>query len=71
MTKKHANDNDTTYTLTFEDAVNIWLQHWAGRYQHHIAADYRCNAGRINEVLKEKRHLGSRLAAEKKRKKPA
>jgi len=65
---KASNDNNATYRLTFDDAVDIWLQHWAGRYQHHIAADYRCNAGRINEVLKEKRHVGSKLVAEKKRK---
>jgi hypothetical protein len=65
---KVANDNNATYRLTFDDAVDIWLQHWAGRFQHHIAADYRCNAGRINEVLKEKRHVGSKQVAEKKRK---
>lgn len=65
---KVANDNNDSHRLTFDDAVNIWLQHWAGRYQHHIAADYRCNAGRVNEVLKEKRQIGSRQVAEQKRK---
>jgi hypothetical protein len=27
-----------TYRLTFNDAVDIWLRHWAGEYQHTIAA---------------------------------
>src|SRR5262249_47342281 len=28
------------YRLTFNDAVDIWLRHWAGEYQHTIAARY-------------------------------
>jgi hypothetical protein len=68
MKLKVANDNKETYRLAFDDAVDIWLRHWAGHYQHHIAADYRCNSARINEVLKGKRHPGSREVAEKKQK---
>jgi hypothetical protein len=68
MSKNASNDNNETYRLTFDDAVDVWLRHWSGQYQHHIAAHYGVNAGRINEVLKEKKHLGSREAAEKKRK---
>jgi hypothetical protein len=65
-----ANDNRKT-ALTFDEAVDVWLQYWAGRYQHQIAADYRLNSGRISEVIKERKHIGSRQAAEKLWKKPA
>lgn len=57
------NQNEPPYRLTFDDAVDIWRRHWSGQFQHHIAAHYRVNPGRINEVLKEKRHPGSRNAA--------
>lgn len=48
-----------THQLTFDDAVDIWLRHWRGEYQHNIAADYGVNQGRVNEVLKGRRHPGS------------
>ncbi len=51
------------YTLTFDDAVQIWLRHWSGEYQHAIAATYGVNQGRVNEVLKERLHPGSKQAA--------
>ena len=46
-----------TYRLTFDDAVDVWLRHSAGEYQHDIAATYGVNQGRINEVLREQRHV--------------
>jgi hypothetical protein len=56
----------TTYRLTFDDAVDVWLRHWRGEYQHHIAAPYGVNPGRVNDVLKERVHFGSKaMAAEK------
>jgi hypothetical protein len=55
----------TTYTLTEADAVDVWLRHWRGEYQHQIAAHYGVNQGRINDVLKERKFIGSRAAAEK------
>jgi hypothetical protein len=61
----------TTYQLTFNDAVDIWLRHWNGEYQYEIAASYVVNQGRINDVLKERLHPGARAAAEKKRKRSA
>ncbi|MBC7312847.1 MAG: hypothetical protein H5U11_10175 [Rhizobium sp.] len=62
------NDNDQpSYTLTFEDAVQIWLRHWAGEFQNRIAASFDVNPGRVNEVLKERKHVGSREAALSKR----
>ncbi|MBO1042177.1 hypothetical protein IPV26_21130 [Brucella pituitosa] len=52
-----------SYTLTFDDAVKIWLRHWAGEFQNRIAANFDVNPARVNEVLKERRHPGSREAA--------
>jgi hypothetical protein len=65
-------DKDCDYgksALSFSDAVQVWLQRWTGMFQHHIAARFGVNPGRVNEVLKEKRHVGSRMIAEKMRKK--
>lgn len=60
--------NPPSYSLTFEDAVNVWLRYWNGEFQNRIAASYDCNPGRVNEVLKEKRHFGSKAAAFRRRK---
>ncbi len=49
--------------LTFEDAVLVWFRHWNGEFQNRIAAHFDVNPGRINEILKERRHVGSRTAA--------
>ena len=49
--------------FTSDEAVDVWLRHWSGQHQHHIAADYRINAGRVSEVLTEKKHVGSRRVA--------
>lgn len=57
------NDNLTSYTLTFNDAVEIWLRHWSGEFQNRIAASFDVNPGRVNEVLKERKHYGSREQA--------
>lgn len=51
------------YRLTYDDAVNVWLRHWHGDFQHTIAASYGVNPGRVNDVLKERAHYGSRAAA--------
>ena len=55
------------YQLTSDDAVAIWLRHWSGEYQHHIAASYGVNPGRVNDVLKGRKHPGSELVAASKR----
>jgi hypothetical protein len=55
------------YRLTFDDAVDIWLRHRQGEYQHHIAAQYGINPGRVNDVLKERAHFGSKTIAAEKR----
>ena len=52
-----------SYRLTFEDAVEIWIRHWAGEFQNRIAAHFDVNPGRVNEVLKGKRHPGSEAIA--------
>lgn len=57
------NENNQTYRLTFDDAIEIWHRHWNGEYQHNIAARFGVNPGRVNEVLKHHRHPGSEDAA--------
>ena len=61
------NDNARPHKayLTFEEAVEVWPRFWSGEYQHLIAADYGVNPGRVNEVVKERKHIGSREIAEK------
>ena len=61
------NDNEPSYTLTFEDAVEIWLRHWSGEFQNRIAASFDVNPGRVNEVLKGRRHNDSRETALRKK----
>lgn len=56
------NDNTPSYSLTFDDAVQIWLRHWNGEFQNRIAASFDVNPARVNEVLKERKHIGSREA---------
>jgi hypothetical protein len=56
-----------SYRLTFDDAVDVWLRYWRCEYQHHIAAPYGVNPGRVNDVLKERVHFGSKDLATKKR----
>lgn len=52
-----------SYRLTNQDAVEIWPRIWRGEYQNRIAADYDVNPGRINDVVKERTHVGSKQAA--------
>jgi plasmid maintenance system antidote protein VapI len=49
--------------LNMNDAVQIWLKHWAGQYQHDIAAHYGVNQGRISEIINEQKFLGSKAIA--------
>ena len=49
--------------LTFDDAVDVWKSHFAGEFQHRIAARFDVNPGRISEILKGVKHEGSREAA--------
>lgn len=61
------NQTEPPYRLTLDDAVDIWLRHWEGEYQHHIAASFGVNPGRINEVLKGHRFPQSQAIASGKR----
>ena len=56
-----------SYRLTFDDAVEIWLRHWQGQFQNRVAAAFDVNPARVNEVLKERMHVGSREAAMRQR----
>jgi acyl-CoA thioesterase FadM len=50
--------------FTFEEAIDVWLRHFSGQYQHQIAAAYVINVRAVNHVFKEKTHLGSKQIAE-------
>lgn len=52
-----------SHTLTFDDAVEVWIHYWNGQFQNRIAAQFDVNPGRVNEVIKGKRHPGSKIAA--------
>lgn len=52
-----------SHRLTFEDAIKVWHLHWDGTFQNRIAASFDTNSARINEVLKGRRHVGSREVA--------
>jgi hypothetical protein len=53
--------------FTFTEAVDVWLRYWDGQYEHHIAASYGVNPARVNDVLKERAHIGSKQIAASKR----
>jgi len=53
----------SSYQLTEADAVKVWLRYWDGDYQHHIAASFGVNPGRVNEVIKRRRLVGSEAIA--------
>jgi len=50
-------------SITYEDAIRIRRWRALGETQHHIAQRLGVNQGRVNEVLKERKHVGSRSAA--------
>lgn len=50
-------------SLSFEEAIQVWPRYWSGEYQDRIAASFDVNPGRVSEVIKERKHLGSREAA--------
>lgn len=56
-----------SYRLTMKDAIEVWIRHWRGEFQHHIAAHFGVNPGRVNEVLKGRRLPGSEQAARSER----
>ena len=56
-----------SYRLTYDDAVQVWMLYWQGHFQNRIAAMFDTNPGRINEILKERRHVGSKADAMKRR----
>lgn len=51
--------------LNLDEAVQVWLMSEQGMYQSDIAHRLGTNQGRVNEVLKEKKHLGSKDIAMK------
>jgi hypothetical protein len=52
--------------LNFAEAVICWQLSDLGYHQHEIAAVFKVNQRCVHEVLKEKKHPGSRQAAQMK-----
>lgn len=61
------NPRKPSKTLTFDDAVEIWIRYWNGEFQHRIARDFDVNPGRVNEVVKGRLHPDSRVFAIRKK----
>jgi hypothetical protein len=57
------NDSMPSRRLTFDDAVEVWKRHSSGEFQNRIASSFDVNPGRVNEILKERKHHGSREKA--------
>ena len=60
-----AGNNGPSHKLTFQEAVEVWIRHWSGEFQNRIAARFDVNPGRVNEVLKGRRHPGSEKVADR------
>jgi hypothetical protein len=45
--------------LSFNDAIKVWELFRSGEFQHRIAAYFDVNPGRISEIIKGKKHIGS------------
>lgn len=56
-----------SHRLTFDEAVLVWLLYWDGHFQNRIAAMFDTNSGRVNDVVKERKHLGSKAEAMRRR----
>jgi hypothetical protein len=52
-----------SHRLTFEEAVQVWLLYWQGHFQNRIAAMFDTNPSRVNDVIKERKHAGSKVEA--------
>lgn len=48
--------------LNYDDAIKVWELFRSGEFQHRIAAFFDVNPGRISEIIKGKRHVGSKDA---------
>ncbi|MDE2383959.1 MAG: hypothetical protein KGO53_05010 [Alphaproteobacteria bacterium] len=55
-------DKRPSRRLTFDDAIKVWAMFRAGEFQHRIAAFFDVNPGRISEIIKGRRHVGSKDA---------
>ncbi len=57
-------DHTATYYMTFDQAVDAWILHWRGQGQQEIAVTLGTNALRVDAVLNERQHVGSRQKAQ-------
>lgn len=54
---------ETRTSLTFEEAIAVWVMHWSGVINSVIAAKFGTNQGRVADILTEKKHVDSRSRA--------
>ncbi len=57
-------DHAAAYFITFDQAVDAWILHWRGQGQQEIAVQLGTNALRVDAVLNERQHVGSRQKAQ-------
>lgn len=59
-----AGDPSAVISLTFTQAIHVWIMHWKGEQQQDIAARLGTNQLRVDAVLNERQHVGSRERAQ-------
>ena len=52
-----------SHQLTFTDAIAVWKRYIDKDFVQRIAADLDCNIGRIYDVVRGKKHAGSKEQA--------
>lgn len=51
-------------TLTFTQAMHVWIMHWKGEQESNIATRLGTNQLRVDAILKERQHVGSKERAQ-------
>lgn len=57
-------DPSAVTSLTFTQAIHVWIMHWKGEQEQHIAMRLGTNQLRVDAVLNERQHVGSRERAQ-------
>ena len=60
-----SSDHSAVTTLTFNQAIHVWIMHWKGEQEQHIAARLGTNQLRVDAILNERQHVGSRERAQR------
>lgn len=57
-------DFSAVTSLSFTQAIHVWIMHWKGEQESHIATRLGTNQLRVDAVLNERQHVGSRERAQ-------